>query len=97
MHGFCGLLDREFFLVLADGHSRVIPGWSARTRVYPSSAISVSRSATADLDGPDPRCAIAHRGIPRFRVRSFPSRPLDVQLHIRAIAHPRMTRRELVA
>src|SRR6266849_1114808 len=32
----------------------VIPGCAHRTRVYPSSAISLSKSATADLDGAGP-------------------------------------------
>jgi hypothetical protein len=32
----------------------VIPGCANRTRVYPSSAISLSKSTTADLDGAGP-------------------------------------------
>jgi hypothetical protein len=35
---------------LRQGSNAVVPGCATRTRVYPNSALSMSKSATADLD-----------------------------------------------
>src|SRR6266446_9493401 len=50
------------FLLVVTNLSVVIPGWSQRVRTTRGPMTS---------SGPDLRCAIAHRGISRFRVRVF--------------------------